>query len=282
MEFFGNSLYEDEKIMSINNVLKRNQQKLDLNGLQIKYKHLQDNVKSISFECLSLTDTVNKVANNYIYKYADYESILTQSKQYEPISNKNYLSVIYHSTLMNPKLREDKRTFYYNEKLYLESKYDQFNMNCPVFISQEHDWNVRTDDIMTAIDTWNFEYQSQKNLEENSKVFPGILNNFGNGYMYLPDEIDTNLYVRNNVLSLAETKEYNNQTLYDKSDYFEIGTPTPININTPSEGKYFRVPLYHMTWEYPVYNGTNILPYYIVSLFDYMIIKSFKDDVITI
>ena len=282
MEFFGNSLYEDEKIISINNVLKRNQQKLDLNGLQIKYKHLQDNVKSISFECLSLTDTVNKVANNYIYKYADYESILTQNKQYEPISNKNYLSVIYHSTLMNPKLREDKRTFYYNEKLYLESKYDQFNMNCPVFISQEHDWNVRTDDIMTAIDTWNFEYQSQKNLEENSKVFPGILNNFGNGYMYLPDEIDTNLYVRNNVLSLTETKEYNNQTLYDKSDYFEIGTPTPININTPSEGKYFRVPLYHMTWEYPVYNGTNILPYYIVSLFDYMIIKSFKDDVITI
>ena len=83
-------------------------------------------------------------------------------------------------------------------------------------------------------------------------------------------------------MSLAETKEYNNQTLYDKSDYFEIGTPTPININTPSEGKYFRVPLYHMTWEYPVYNGTNILPYYIVSLFDYMIIKSFKDDVITI
>ena len=62
MEFFGNSLYEDEKIMSINNVLKRNQQKLDLNGLQIKYKHLQDNVKSISFECLSLTDTVNKVS----------------------------------------------------------------------------------------------------------------------------------------------------------------------------------------------------------------------------
>ena len=282
MEFFGNSLYKNSKISDINNVLKRNYQQMDFNGLQIKYKHLQDNVKSISFECLSLTDTLNKVSNNYIYNYDDYESVLTQSKQYEPISNKNYLSVIYHSTLMNPKLRDDKRTFYYNEKLYLESKYDQFNMDCPVFISQEHDWNVRTDDIMTAIDTWNFEYQSQKNLEENSKVFPGVLNNFGNGYMYLPDEIDTNLYVRNSVLPLSETKEYNNQTLYDKSDYFEIGTPTPININTPAEGKYFRVPLYHMTWEYPVYNGTNILPYYIVSLFDYMIIKSYKDDVITI
>lgn len=282
MEFFGNSLYEDNNIININNVLKRNYQQMDLNGLQIKYKHLQDNIKSISFECLSLTDTLNKVSNNYIYNYDDYESILTQSKQYEPISNKNYLSVIYHSTLMNPKLRDDKRTFYYNEKLYLESKYDQFNMNCPVFVSQEHDWNVRTDDIMTAIDTWNFEYQSQKNLEENSKVFSGVLNNFGNGYMYLPDEIDTNLYVRNSVLSLAETKEYNNQTLYDKSDYFEIGTPTPININTPAEGKYFRVPLYHMAWEYPVYNGTNILPYYIVSLFDYMIIKSFKNDDITV
>jgi hypothetical protein len=55
---------------------------------------------------------------------------------------------------------------------------------------------------MTAIDTWNFEYQSQKKLEKNSKVFTGILNNFGNGYMYLPDEVDTNLYLKNNVLPL--------------------------------------------------------------------------------
>ena len=94
--------------------------------------------------------------------------------------------------------------------------------------------------------------------------------------MYLSDDVDKDMYFRNNIMSLADTKKFNMETLYDKSDYFDIGTPSPVNIYTPSQGKYFRVPLYHMNWEYPVYNGTNIKPYYIISLFDYMIINNYN------
>jgi hypothetical protein len=36
-----------------------------------------------------------------------------------------------------------------------------------------------------------------------------------------------------------------------------------------------------MSWEYPVYDGKNITPYYIVSLFDYLLINSNKDGIIT-
>lgn len=274
MKFFGNNLYNNSDIVNITNAEKNRDKKISFEGLNIKYKHLQDNVKYISFSTLDITDSYGKVSNNYIY--SDYESILTDRKQYDALSNKNYLSVIYHSTLMNPKLRDDQRTFYYNDKLYMESKYDQFSMEYPVFISQTHDWEIRPDDVMDAIDTWNFEYQSQQNIEKNSKVFPGIINNYGNGYMYLSDDVDKDMYFRNNIMSLADTKKFNMETLYDKSDYFDIGTPSPINIYTPSQGKYFRVPLYHINWEYPVYNGTNIKPYYIISLFDYMIINNYN------
>ena len=277
MKFYGDGLYKSD-ILNINKATQRTNMLYSWDGMLLKKKHLQDNTKYISVNTMTLSDTINKFSKNYIFKNSNYENILSQSKAYEPINNMNYLAVTYHSNILNPKLRDDERSFIYNEKAYLESKYDQFNKKCPVFIQEEHNWELRSDDLMDAIDTWNFEYQSQDSLSTADKVFSGVINTYGNGYNYLPDAIDTGLYDRNGILSLYETKEQNNETIYDKIEYFNIGTPTPISINTPSSKKFFRTPLYHLSWEYQVYNGSNIIPFPIISLFDFVAIHKYANN----
>ena len=275
LKFYSSNLYNSE-IMTINKAEQRKNMAINWSGLLLKKKHLQDNTKYISLKTMTLNDTIGTFSKDYIYKYADYESVLTTAKSYEPINNMNYLAVTYHSNILNPKLRDDERSFIYNEKAYLESKYDQYNKRCPVFVQAEHNWAVRTDEIMEAIDTWNFEFQSMDKIPNDEGIFTGVINTYGNGYNYLPDSIDTGLYDRNGIIRLEELKEYNKETLFDKADYADIGAPTPITINTPASKKMFRAPLYHIAWEYQVYNGTNIIPYRIMSVYDYVMIDRFN------
>jgi hypothetical protein len=59
---------------------------------------------------------------------------------------------------MNPKIRDNKNTFYYNDEEYEADCYNQYKLNRFIPVTYETSWKIRTDSMMDAIDVWNYEY----------------------------------------------------------------------------------------------------------------------------
>lgn len=283
MCFYDADTYNNN-ILNVSKYDQKKYQKIELNKIQLKKGYLQDNVQNIVIKSLNPDDVYQYLPDTDLCYRTDYSKIQKNKKDLNIISANGYLSLVYNSFILNPKLRNDTESFYLNDKLYLKSKYDQISMKCPIFINQENKWEVRTQELLDAIDIWNFEYGAVVN-KMSKEIFKGIVNTYGNGYAYLDESVDEGQYLENDILSLSDTKLLNNDTLYDKNMYFYINNASPVTIYTPNKTEYFRVPLCNVSWEFPVYcNSLNnndefyqvnnvIHSYKIVSPYYYLIAK---------
>ena len=153
----------DSDILGISIPNQRQYQQFSWDGLLLRKSSFQDNIQNIVIEQKNKGDVNQKPYTTWI---------------------------VYNNTIMSPKRRNNKETFYYNEYELDASKYNQNNLHSAVGILSEPSWQIRTNKTMDAIDTWNFEYQNNKDIIM-KYAFEGVLNKYGNGYMYLPDETDT-------------------------------------------------------------------------------------------
>lgn len=203
----------DSDIVNIPKKEQRQKQLFSWDGLLLKKSSFNDNIQSIK---LSKNDQFN-------------------------------IGVIYNNTIMNPKIRNNKNTFYYNDEEYDADRYNQYKLNGFIPVSMENSWELRTDSIMDAIDVWNYEYQNNEKLinSSNNTPYKGILNMYGNGYMYMPDNCDENQY-GNKIVSLKDVKQDGNVLLHKISNIKPLEFSEPKNENYPETNGYKRAFLWNI------------------------------------
>ena len=86
----------------------------------------------------------------------------------------------------------------------------------------------------------------------------------------MDDSIDVSQYDEKKYLSLDQTKKLNDVYIYNSSAYQPI-SHTPANDFEPESDGYYRSMLYDIDWTYPYYVDNRVIPYQIVSDFDYLI-----------
>ena len=136
---------------------------------------MQDNVKAINVKPVSLYDNIDK---------CNCELDISTHNILDYIEGNKYLSITYHSTIMQPKLRNDEYTFYYNNNAYLRSKYNQLLNNIPVYAYDTQSIELRDDELINSMDKWNDYYAESVKYPE-AKTFGGVLSLYGNGYTQL-------------------------------------------------------------------------------------------------
>lgn len=210
LSLFMPTIY-DSNILNIPVEKQRQLQLLSWDGLLLKKSSFEDNIQNINIKYIPNT------------------------------SNKPTIKVVYNSVIMNPKIRDNKNTFYYNDEEYEADRYNQYKLNRFIPVTYETSWKIRTDSMMDAIDVWNYEYQSDKDAYKSSIITPfnGVLNKYGNAYMYLSDNYDTNQY-GNKILSLHEVKQDGNILLHKLKNVESLDFSEPKNENYPESTGYKR------------------------------------------
>ena len=241
LSLFMPTIY-DSDILNIPVEKQRQQQLLSWDGLLLKKSSFEDNIQNINIKYTPNTST------------------------------KPTIKVVYNSIIMNPKIRDNKNTFYYNDEEYEADRYNQYKLNGFIPVTYETSWKIRTDSMMDAIDVWNYEYQSDKDAYKSSVITPfnGVLNKYGNAYMYLSDTYDTNQY-GNKILSLHEVKQDGNMLLHKLKNVEPLDFSDPKNENYPESTGYKRSFLWNIglmdtTSDSTIINPT--IPYSIKNFMD--------------
>ena len=223
LSLFMPTIY-DSDILNIPVEKQRQQQLFSWDGLLLKKSSFEDNIQNINIKYVP--NTVNKPT----------------------------IKVVYNSVIMNPKIRDNKNTFYYNDEEYDADRYNQYKLNGFIPVTYETSWKLRTDSMLEAIDVWNYEYQSDKDAYKSSVITPfnGVLNKYGNAYMYLSDNYDTNQY-GNKILSLHEVKQDGNMLLHKLKNVESLDFSEPKNENYPESTGYKR----SFLWNIGLMDNTN-------------------------
>ena len=82
---------------------------------------------------------------------------------------------------MQPKIRNDVYNFYYNDDLYLRSKYNQKLNKMPIFAYDEQSIELRDDILINSMDKWN-DYYAESIKYDIANTYQGVLSLYGNGY----------------------------------------------------------------------------------------------------
>jgi len=127
------------------------------------------------------------------------------------IEGNKYLSIAYHSTIMQPKLRNDEYTFYYNNNAYLRSKYNQLLNKIPVYAYDTQSIELRDDELINSMDKWN-DYYTESIKYPAAKTFDGVLSLYGNGYTQLLETNTKNVRFLN-CLDIDEVVKLNNVSI---------------------------------------------------------------------
>lgn len=221
-----------------------NNQSIPWFEFSLKKRYFQDNVKNLTIQPIHYANIKDKICDNFIdelvSKYPDW---------FSSTSNKDtYLSVLYNANMYNQnrQMRNDIYTFFYNGEELESERYSQYANNAPVFLREDITHNIRSDEIISSMYDWNFEYELYGNKTDS--VFNGHLSTYGNGYNYLSEESDMGQYS----LSLENLKSYNENTIefpYERN----ISVPADSSKFTPKLGYWFRTLLYQIKWQYPRY-----------------------------
>lgn len=286
LKFYNTSIYENN-IYDVPSDYIRSNKLYPFNNLYIKKSYIQDNIKTISATPVSLWDT----RNNINYKQSlSLNTSVGNHNILDFIEGNKYLSIVYHSNIMRPRLKDDKYIFTYNDENYLRFKYDQKNNNMPIFVYDDQSIELRNNELIHSMDKWNDWYTEKYN--GNDYTYTGVLSLYGNGYTQIldSDANDVVFYkkkvtvessgrydrnkntkttlVREHILNINEVKQLNNVSINSYSSIDEINVE-PMKNDQPNHDEYFRGFLYDINWEFPYYDNKNsIIPFRIVTGFD--------------
>ena len=269
LKFFNASIYENNPYNYASIQIKE-KSLYPFTNLYIKKSYIQDNIKQINIKPISLYDSIYKANIDNIDTSID-NRLLTHNVL-DFIEGNKYLSIVYHSTIMQPKIRNDVYNFYYNDDLYLRSKYNQKLNKMPIFAYDEQSIELRDDILINSMDKWN-DYYAESIKYDIANTYQGVLSLYGNGYtQILESDVKDASFFKNDVskdqiLSLNDVKELNDVSINLYTGVNEVDIE-PMKSDQPNNGEYFRGFLYDINWEFPYYDNTNIIPYRIVSPFD--------------
>ena len=262
-----------------------------------KVKDLQDNIKSLYVVPSDIKDVKNqnKISKNNDFlkliklqvseKAAsyNYESFVDDERvnKFDPNS---YLSVIYNSHILLPKKEGSESILTYNDEEYDGRNYAQFENNAPLFLNQSFNLQVRSDEEVSAISGWNYEYEISKEYNKDFTI-GGYTTLSGNGYLSLPINQYKGMYSPDEIMPLEDLVEEQNQEVFNKNPYEDsIQSSSISNEYIPMAGKYWRVPVWNMNWMLPIYkydkvqNINYIIPYRFtnpyVSFFDRIVTEN--------
>lgn len=269
LKFFNASIYENNPYNYTSSQIKEDGL-YPFTNLYIKKSYIQDNIKQINIKPISLYDSIYKANIDNIDTSID-NRLLTHNVL-DFIEGNKYLSIVYHSTIMQPKIRNNVYNFYYNDDLYLRSKYNQKLNNMPIFAYDEQSIELRDDILINSMDKWN-DYYAESIKYDIANTYQGVLSLYGNGYtQILESDVKNASFFKENVskdqiLSLNDVKKLNDVSINLYAGVNEVDIE-PMKSDQPNNGEYFRGFLYDINWEFPYYDNTNIIPYRIVSPFD--------------
>lgn len=270
LKFFNTSIYENNPYNYTSGQIKE-ESLYPFTNLYIKKSYIQDNIKQINIKPISLYDSIYKANIDNIDTSID-NRLLTHNVL-DFIEGNKYLSIVYHSTIMQPKIRNDVYNFYYNDDLYLRSKYNQKLNNMPIFAYDEQSIELRDDILINSMDKWN-DYYAESIKYDIANTYQGVLSLYGNGYTQILESDVKNasffkeaVNSKDQILSLNDVKKLNDISINLYTGVNEVDIE-PMKSDQPNNGEYFRGFLYDINWEFPYYDNTNIIPYRIVSPFD--------------
>ena len=263
LKFFNSNLYSTNEYVFDASAIRDNIY-YDFKNLLVKKSYIQDNVKNINVKPTSLYDLIKKtdISGNKSTKINDQLYI---HNVLDFIEGNKYLGIVYHSTLMQPRIRNGKYTFYYNDTEYSRTKYDQKINNLPVFAYDDQSIELRDDLLINSMDKWNDWYAEK--YQKNDNTYTGVLSLYGNGYTQILESNAKDIEINNKFLSVSEVKSLNNEYINMYSGINEVNIE-PMKQDEPNNGEYFRGFLYDINWEFPYYDKQGIIPYRIVSAFD--------------
>ena len=263
LKFFNSSVYEHNPYNYTGKQIREHSY-YPFNNLYIKKSYIQDNVKTINVKPVSLWDVIQKT--NLTTLSSSINEELKHHNVLDFIEGNKYLSIVYNSVIMSPRIRNDKYCFYYNDNLYPRAKYDQKVNNMPVFAYDTQSIELRDDILINSMDKWNDYYTEHKTFDS-EKAYHGVLSLYGNGYTQIVDDISTDIF-NEYVMDLKEVKNQNDVSINLYSGINEVDI-NPMKQDQPNNKEYFRGFLYDINWEFPYYDNKNeIIPYRIVSPFD--------------
>lgn len=265
LKFFNSSVYNsDEYSFDFDTIRKT--VNYDYSNLNIKKAYLQDNIKNIHVGPMPLH--INDISINEKMS-CNIDDQLYNHNVLDFIEGEKYLGLVYHSTIMQPRLRNNKYTFFYNDSEYDRIKYDQKLNNLPVFIHDEQSLELRDDALINSMDKLNDWYA--ENEQNTNKTYKGVLSLYGNGYTQISENITLK-----NCMPLSDVIKSNNEIITTMNNYNELDV-YQMNNQQPNHNEYFRGFLYDVNWEYPYYNKESIIPYRIVSAFDNVLRNGIED-----
>lgn len=233
--------------------------------LYINKSYVQDNIKAINVYPVSLYDSIKNIKTDDESLSTYIDSSLYEHNILNYIEGNKYLGIVYHSAIMQPKIRNGVYSFYYNDTECLKSKYDQKNNNLPVFAYDEESIILRDDDLINSMDKWN-DYYAQY-VDSSLKIYSGVLSLYGNGYMRFDSDDIKDVSIEN-CMSLEDVINSNKDEIISLNNISEVNIK-PANNSQPNNEEYFRGFLYDINWEFPYYHHSQyITPYRVVSGFD--------------
>lgn len=182
-KFFNSSIYEKNPFNYSKEEIRTNKY-YTFNNLYIKKSYIQDNVKQINVYPISLWNTIKYVDCSILSLSID-ENLKTHNVL-DFVEGNKYLGIVYHSNIMQPRIENDQYIFYYNEKKYSHSKYNQKNNNMPIFAYDSQSIDLRDDELINSMDKWNDYYASSIKYND-AKTYQGVLSLYGNGYTQILD-----------------------------------------------------------------------------------------------
>ena len=224
------------------------QQSIPWEQFKLKKRYLQDNIKHIDIDSVYIQDMIDRISSYELFGISTENNYSYQDIRSEMNTN-NYLSVVYHSGLYNPNMRDDKMSFIYNEEVLEASRYNQFLNESPVYTPTYMSYEVRDDELVSSMEIWNDEYSAAKLKDEN--IFMGNLSATGNGYTRLDSSFDTGQYPDN--MTLSDTLLNNEEWFFNGSYVDNAPQLSQSSVNHPDKGYWFRTLLYNTKWCYPQY-----------------------------
>lgn len=264
----------------------------DITNYWPKKRYFQDNIQSLyikprDFKSDVLNKTITKKNSPFVElidALRPQESILQNMYNVALIDpstsinedfTKSFLMTTFNGYVMNPEYRNESLSFYYNNKLFQERLYDQWNSVSPIWIEQEVETELLDSSLLNAKQTWNYEYEVSKDYVP-GKTRGGVITKSGYGYLEMDSEqqietYDTGQYEPVGTLSLSQTISKSNEYALSDPRDLKMDIPTEF-VNAPNPKEFFRTLIFDMKWIYPYYININnvlmIYPYYFSNSYE--------------
>ena len=257
-----------------------------------KKRYLQDNIQNIFIKPRDLkgdilSKSITKKVSPFVRMIDEVKSkesilqnmynisLLDPSSTINDDFSKSFLMSLFNGYAMNPEYRNEVLSFYYNNDLYLEKLYDQWNSISPLWSQQEATIEVVDASLLEAKHIWNYEYEVSEDYIK-GKAHGGVVTKSGDGYLELSTEdaiekYDTGQYNAVGSKSLKDTLQETDAKVMPEPVDIEMSLPSGFT-NMPEPSKFFRTMIFDMKWIYPYFININntlmVYPYYFANSYE--------------